>query len=393
MTLSTARGNLSFSRAACIECGVCTGACDLLGRARLTIGEVASRALAGETSGEAVDAILRCSLCGLCCADCPEGIEARPTMVAARELLGVAGALPVTYRGMFDGCDFGIFGEYKRVHGIAFDDLDRPGTGTVFFPGCALSAYAPEIVRRAHGWLTGQGIEAGLVDSCCGAGLYAGGMVESGDVLHARLSSELQQRNAERLITVCPECYGALAGTLDGVEVVRLSSLLAEAGVRAPGGGHLTVHDSCSDRASGAIGAAVREMLAGYSLVEMEHSGSHTMCCGSGGLVSCVDPDLSRARAQTRVDEFHASGADLMVTACVNCSHRLGAAAQGDVLHYLELVFGTRIDWIDVDAKLARLFDTDTPPTISGAAARGGAETAGVDPAGVETARAEASAR
>lgn len=380
MTLSTARSNLSFSRAACIECGVCTGACDLLGRARLTIGEVASRALAGETSGAAADAVLRCSLCGLCCADCPEGIEARTTMVAARELLDAADALPETYQEMSDGCDFGIFGEYKRAYGIAFDDLDRPDTGTVFFPGCALSTYAPEIVRRAHAWLAEQGIEAGLVDKCCGAGLFAGGMEESGEVLHARLTAELERRNANRLITVCPECYGALAGTLGGVEVVRLSSLLAEAGVRAPGGGRLTVHDSCSDRASGAIGTAVREMLAGYVLVEMEHSGSQTICCGSGGLVSCVDPDLSAARAQTRVDEFRASGADRMVTACVNCSHRLGAAARpGDVLHYLELVFGVRIDWTDVDAKLARLFDTDTPPTISGAAARGGAETAGAE--------------
>lgn len=113
------------------------------------------------------------------------------------------------------------------------------------------------------------------------------------------------------------------------------------------------MHDSCRDRSSLAIGADVRAILSGFELVEMAHHGRTTVCCGSGGLVSLIEPGLCEARAQTRVAEFRATEADRLVTACASCARRLSAAAgPGTVLHYLELVFSCRVDWGGADERL-----------------------------------------
>ena len=152
-------------------------------------------------------------------------------------------------------------------------------------------------------------------------------------------------RAQSRIVTVCANCHGDLAGNLEGIEVVSLYKLLREAGVRVSGARSLTVHDSCADRESGAIGADVRAILGGHLVLEMEHTGKDTICCGAGGIVPLVDPDLCLSRTRRRVDELDRSGASCMVTSCMACSRRLSPLAQkGQVRHCLELVFNLQID-------------------------------------------------
>ncbi|HEY5529114.1 MAG TPA: molybdopterin-dependent oxidoreductase [Thermoleophilia bacterium] len=359
MSQDTARKSLIAAEASCVSCGVCTDACDVLGQERLAIGEVASRVLEGTVDDSLTGAVSRCSLCGLCCAECPANVDSKEVMTAAREEFVSSGALSALgYEHLFTGCGLNVFTDYKKAYSISYEDLKRQECDVVFFPGCALSAYSPELVRRVHGWLEGQGASVGVIDSCCGTALICAGLPDRARESRARLAEEIAAAGAGRLITACPDCFCELSGRLEGIEVVSLSSLLRERGVRVSGAERLTVHDSCPDRASLTVGGDVRAILSGYELVEMEHFGKNTICCGSGGLVSSVDPELCDTRARTRVEEFRATGAVRLVTSCVNCAHRLnGAAGAGEVLHYLELVFDVWIDWVDVNEMLVTLSD------------------------------------
>lgn len=331
----------------CSQCGSCVSACDLLRDSGLNPGEIAKQLLEGKDSSKLRDLIQRCDLCGFCTRDCPSALNAGLLFESARSFLVDQGRLSLDgFEPIFVDRDWNGFSLYRDTYKINYDDLKRDHCDTLFFPGCSLATYAPELTRAAHAWLQSQGMVLGFTDLCCGKPLASLGLESRKDQLQRYLLSKLRAAGAARIVTVCANCHASLAGKLEGIEVVSLYRLLREADVRIPGTQSLTVHDSCADRESGEFGADLRAILGEHPVSEMEHSGRDTICCGSGGIVPLIDPDLCLSRAGRRVDEFDRSGASCMVTSCLACSRRLSPLAQkGEVRHCLELVFNLRIDY------------------------------------------------
>ncbi|WP_054689769.1 heterodisulfide reductase-related iron-sulfur binding cluster [Desulfosarcina cetonica] len=99
-------------------------------------------------------------------------------------------------------------------------------------------------------------------------------------------------------------------------------------------------------------------LLKDYELKEMAHHGANTICCGSGGLVSAVDHMVCAFRAQTRLDEVAATGADTCVTYCMACAHRLASQTDtNNVAHILELVMDDRVDYEKFDEMAGAMWD------------------------------------
>ena len=59
--------------------------------------------------------------------------------------------------------------------------------------------------------------------------------------------------------------------------------------------------------------------IPGLTLVEMEHNREHCLCCGGGGNLEMIDPDLSAAMAKRKVEEAVATGAQAIITNCQQC--------------------------------------------------------------------------
>ena len=346
MSRERALQHLRHAEERCLECGGCTSVCPVLQQEELGISHVARHVLEGTADEDVLSTVLRCGLCGLCSADCPAGVDAHEVMISAREAFAERGLLP------YEGCegvhvdlDATVFSAYRDAFGISYDDLVPASYDTIFFPGCILATYSPEITRAAHSWLAGQGLRVAISLHCCGSPLESLGLRPRARSLREHIAAEFADAGVTRVVTVCPGCHAKLASALGGIEVVALPDLMSAAGVRQGGGEILTVHDSCGDR-GGLFGGAVRQVLGGHPLVEMEHYGKHTICCGSGGMVSAVDPELYAARGRRRLDEFERTGADRLVTACVTCAYALSLQMpRGKAVNYLELVFDTSIDW------------------------------------------------
>jgi Fe-S oxidoreductase len=62
-------------------------------------------------------------------------------------------------------------------------------------------------------------------------------------------------------------------------------------------------------------------------LVEMERNRYFSTCCGGGGGVNAVDPDLSVEIAKNRVREAIDVGVDIITTVCPTCEPTLLRAA------------------------------------------------------------------
>ena len=84
----------------------------------------------------------------------------------------------------------------------------------------------------------------------------------------------------------------------------------------------VTYHDPCDLGRGGRVFDEPREVMAripGLKLVEMEHNRRHCLCCGGGGNLEMIDPDLSAAMSKRKVEEAVRTGAQAIVTNCQQC--------------------------------------------------------------------------
>jgi fumarate reductase (CoM/CoB) subunit B len=340
----------------CNDCQACAAACPLLAElGELTLSEIAAQVGDGRPGKKALNFIRKCTLCGRCTRHCPGAVDV-PTMVtAARTVLAEDapdGLEP--YRALWVDYDWNIFTIYRDTYHIDYRDLKKDKCETLFFPGCALSSYAPELTRASFDWLSERSGNVGLLATCCGLPLVQMGAAERGAGYTTALRQRVKATGARRIVTVCPSCHDHLQGQPwpAGTEVISIYQLMAEAGVRAPVSGRrkMTIHDSCPERRV-KLGGYMREILGDHDLVEMAHSGDETICCGSGGLVGLIDPAYCFRQAEVRVAEFHQVSAVRCLTYCMACALALSAAAPGKVRHILELVFNLPVDYAEIQRR------------------------------------------
>jgi len=357
--MSKARSTLQAFVEECTDCGICIQSdCASRGHLPLTSREIFEQVLTGNPSAAVKEFIARCALCGLCSVECPVKLDVSRAVMAASQMLLASGATKLEdYSLMLVDRDVHLFTINRDTYDIHYDDLKKERCDTIFFPGCTLNAYAPELTRAAYGWLEEHEGPVGLSDECCGLSLMHIGLAERAEHFAARLTAQFANTGATRVVTACSNCYYYLNETVQDVEIVSLYDLMDAHHFQIHGEEVLTVHDSCPDR-SGQIGAALRHVLAGTHLVEMPHHGASTCCCGSGGIVSMVDPDLCTERARARLAEFEQTRADKCVTACVSCAYRLArGSTRPCVAHLLELAFAIRVDYDQVHARAEAMWE------------------------------------
>lgn len=94
----------------------------------------------------------------------------------------------------------------------------------------------------------------------------------------------------------------------------------------------VSYHDPCRLGRGLGIYAAPRAVLSnlpGVELVEMQRSGATSFCCGAWAFGNYY-PNLPIETARRRLEEFYATGADLLVTACPDCKAQFNKAMPSD---------------------------------------------------------------
>lgn len=358
----------------CISCGLCVKECEVLSSLNISPAAIAE-ILSTQNSypNELIEAIQTCSLCGLCSHKCPLDLSPNELILVARQLL-VRGKMVDSdgYRILHVDHQHHLFSLYRKNWQIDYKKLHRKQSPVLFFPGCTLSSYAPQLTRTSFYWLQQQGMNVGMDEQCCGLPLESIGLFERHRQHLKRLEKKFTNAGVKQIVTACPNCFYHLQDKFESIEICSLYQLLAETGIRVskletP----VTVHDSCPDRFSGQIGRSVRTLLDANKLTEMPHHKESTICCGAGGLVSMVDPQLSNQRARTRIEEFHQSHTNYCISFCMGCVKRLESAqakvsanneeslSQQQVVHILELVFNLRINHDELQQQLELMWQDE----------------------------------
>jgi len=72
----------------------------------------------------------------------------------------------------------------------------------------------------------------------------------------------------------------------------------------------------------------VLKAIPGIRLVELPNNRQMSMCCGGGGNLEMVDPELSGRVAQIKIEEILKTGADMVVSSCQQCLRTISTRAR-----------------------------------------------------------------
>ena len=278
-----------------------------------------------------------CHYCGLCQAVCPQDLHAGQPCLAARERLVAAGQGPLPQHK-------GIQNYVKWGTSPAFT-LSRPDPNTgkaarVFFPGCSLAGHSTEVVKAAYAHLRRTLPDTGIMLNCCGAPSYFMGEKEVMLRVIRNVAGEMAQLGAREVIVACTHCYLTFQEFLPEVRTTSIYEVLGKTGL--PDGACSTmpaifnIQDACGARQAPHIHEAVRRLVTdlGHQVEEMPHNRERSICCGSGGMVPAVAPELARKMTAFRLSEATRD----LVTYCASCRARLAKSGY-PTLHVLDLVF------------------------------------------------------
>jgi uncharacterized membrane protein YdjX (TVP38/TMEM64 family)/Fe-S oxidoreductase len=312
----------------CIGCDLCQEACSFL-RKYGKPGDIAGQYDPRREEDQHMP--FECSLCGLCTAVCPKNLDPSGLFLAMRR--------ETVRRGGGDYPEHtALRGYERRGSSRAYSYYGLPeGCDTVFFPGCTLSGTRSEQVILSYQQLKDKIPSLGIVIDCCTKPSHDLGRQNHFTAMFGEMRGYLAQHGVKRVIVACPNCHRIFSQYGMGLSTESLYEILAEHSIdgTAQIRDTVTVHDPCAIRLEGAIQGSVRKLIrkAGYNIEEMPHTGIRTLCCGEGGAVGSLAPDLAGNWSRLRQEE--AAGRNV-VTYCAGCTQRLADLVP--TLHVLDLL-------------------------------------------------------
>lgn len=221
---------------------------------------------------------------------------------------------------------------YPRTHDATVRVLNRLGYRVVF-PNAqtccgALSAhagdrgFARQLARRNIDAFLGAGVEAVIVDAAgCGASMKEYGELLAADAAYAGRARQLAAMTRDVLEFV------------DSLDVGRLGELRAT----------VTYQDSCHLAHAQRVTAAPRRLLCAIPGIEFREMAAADRCCGSAGLYSFAQRDMSSRVLDAKMEDVRRTGADVIATANPGCMSQLEAGMRrcgldGRVVHVIDLV-------------------------------------------------------
>jgi glycolate oxidase len=177
----------------------------------------------------------------------------------------------------------------------------------------------------------------GTEEMCCGFPLRLMGDQEKFKQIARNLMNRIGETGAKELVTPCAGCYKTFAKYYPELEetgvrlyhsIHYLRALIKER--RLPlkeiAYNKITYHDPCDLGRTFQIFEEPREILMAIpnaDLIEMSKNRLLARCCGGGGSVMALNPELAADLAAARVRDAVEVGAEIIVSGCSTCKDNL----------------------------------------------------------------------
>lgn len=353
----------------CARCGYCRVECptyQVIGwesaspRARMSIARELVEAPAC-TNARQIERIYQCTLCGKCREICSTDIDTLEVWRRIRERIARAEKNPVQLKALSSNVlsTGNTTGEDPGHRELWLENLEesfRERVGVqaeyLYFTGCssALFPVAQKIPQSMVQILAAAQVDftlLGRAETCCGFPLIGSGEFSKAKEDILAQIAKISSLGVKKVVTTCPSCYNTmktdwpkmLGQDLPFVPLHAsqlLVQLIAEQRLQfEPLNEKVTYHDPCDLGRNGGEYAAPRAVLAsipGLEVVEMKKTGAEANCCGGGGNLEAVDPELVGRIALNRLKDVQETGANTVVSSCQQCKRTLYSAARKNKL-------------------------------------------------------------
>ncbi|MGB9627539.1 MAG: (Fe-S)-binding protein [Thermodesulfobacteriota bacterium] len=293
-----------------------------------------------------------CTLCGRCQLVCPAFIDTNQLRIGLREFMVEEGQYPAVINQLIENLKrvHNIVGEpseerstwLQAIEGIPEGQLEKRKAEVAYFVGC-VGSYFP-MVKKIPQSLVQIFLKAkidvtilGGEEWCCGFPLVAAGMGKEARIFLQHNLEMMKERGIKKAVFSCPSCYHTWKeeSQID-IEIFHatefIKKLIDEGKIRFKRKAmKVTYHDPCDLGRLSGIYEPPRQILQaipGVELIEMESHRQNSKCCGGGGDLEIVKPDLSASIAQAKIEEIKATGAEAVITACQQCIRTIQMAAR-----------------------------------------------------------------
>ncbi|MFB3883748.1 MAG: (Fe-S)-binding protein [Thermodesulfobacteriota bacterium] len=287
--------------------------------------------------------VYRCTLCGECGTSCPVSIDAKNLWLALRETLVEMGYFPKMMEQMKSNVlqVHNILGNenVERVNWVeSLGELpdhryQKEKAEVAFFVGCVASFFpmVQRIPKALIEVLNRGGVDFTLLGGeewCCGFPLIGAGMKKGAEALIEHNLEKMKEKGVKRVVFACPSCYHTwMEEYKTDIEIFHSTQFIRKLIDEGKIGFKekkikVTYHDPCDLGRASRVYEAPREILRvipGVELVEMENNRERCKCCGGGGNLEMVDPELSSALAQEKIKQIQSTGAEAVITSCQQC--------------------------------------------------------------------------
>ncbi|SEM65053.1 Fe-S oxidoreductase [Syntrophus gentianae] len=299
----------------CTRCQACQKECAFL-RKYGKPGEIADAYNLTENLCQAM--AFECSLCRLCAAVCPAKLNPAEMFLEMRRERMRRDPRPYPEQR-------GLLAYEKTGNSKLFSCYALPaGCDTVFFTGCALPGTRPEQTFRIFRKMQLKVPRLGVVMDCCDKISHDLGREEHFKTMFGKMRNDLVFQGVKKVIAACPNCYRIFDEYGKGLSVMTVYEFLAEQpdSENLPGDQIIAIHDPCGLRFNERAHTAVRRLVTqgGMRIEELSHHGLRTNCCGKGGSVACLSPELAGNWGKRIKEE--AKGRRIL-TYCAGCANSL----------------------------------------------------------------------
>lgn len=328
----------------CIACRQCMKGCPMLDKFCDSPKELLGKLKSTEQFKLSLP--YSCMLCGYCTKVCPKSVDLKSLFLELRrDTVDIYdGKLPIELNTK--GVDLH---QKLSFSNLFTSDIQNLQSDTIFFPGCGLLSYSPQIVAKTYNYLRDKIVGVGIYTKCCGKPTNYMGKEKKFKEYYSILEKEFKDKGIKKVITGCQNCFVTIRNNSKNIKVVSLWEVLSNLGVPedkkniyANTDKKFTIHDPCSTRSEGKIHKSVRKILddLGLNVEEMEFNKERTLCCGAGGMVPIFQGQIAKEHIMRRTQE---AKTEYIISYCQECVESMRKGGKSSY-HILDLLFNEELE-------------------------------------------------
>lgn len=335
-SLTEEERNKLFNFEKCINCGICSSQCVVLSVLEKNnfleprfITSSLSRALNEFNTN--IDIIYNCLICEACKVLCPQGIPIPEVVSFIKNK--ILKKPPLNYIKLLNLKNTGnIYGEKKED----FNSFEKENAEYVFFIGCVGRYREKESIKKTLSLLKLLNVNFTTIKELhCGRSIITSSdNLELFEKIIKENIKRIQEKNTNKVITSCPECYYTFKNNphyKEKIKTFHLTSFLNN--FKFPlerKDDKITYHDPCDLGRISSIYEEPRNLIKNITtnFVEMENIREFSHCCGSREGCKIEDNTIVKKLSEKRIEEANKTGAKILLTECPSCLKNLKTVAK-----------------------------------------------------------------